>query len=471
MAALALVLVTLTASPAGAMTDEDIYGALRFPFNAPGGRASAMGGAGVALVDDSSAARFNPARLASINTPEFVVEAGRSSYASTFTSSGLIRFDPSVNPFAGMSFETTSSAGSGTTPAYLSFAYPLKVGGRPLVVALSRTEVLNLDLDARSLNRTTPLSAPVAPGAGDEVVRISRGTLDADLELYDFAAGWRLTPTFSVGGSLVAGRLRLSSETVGLLADPLQFTGPGMSDPRFSGTMPAPLSVTRSSGSDMDFAFSFASWWRPHHTISVAAVYRQGARFGIPSTSRNLSTSTSASFSNVVSQPDTAVVGVAWTPFDRNPSAARQSLVFTLDLERVAYSDLLRGMRAGENVLTRSDFVRKVSYTASDATEAHLGMEFRRSFPSWTLALRGGLYTRQDGGPHLDRASGDVGALQGQSRAMKQGDFFRDRGTEWHETLGAGARFYSFSLDVAADLSDSVDRVVASLTYHLERDK
>jgi len=460
-----LILNVAVAPRADAVTDEEIYTGLRFPLQPPGARLAAMGGAGLALVDDAAAARVNPARLGAINAPEIVIEGSMRSSSTVSTDSDFTRFDPSINPFAGTGFSTTVTDDGRTAPAYFSYAHPLKVLSRPLVVAFSRFQAVDVSLDARSASRTTPLSAPPVPSGGDNVLRISEGQLDAEVVLYDLAAGWRLTPTFAVGASLTAGRLSLSSETTGLLSDPLQFTGPGMSDPRFSGPAAAPLSRTRSDGTDTDFAFSFGAWWRPHPAVSVGTTYHRGPRFGIPATSRDLSAMTRERFTNVVKQPDTEAAGIVWTPFYRSASANLQTLTFALDLERIEYGDVLEGLRAGENVLTRSDFVRRVEYTADDALETHLGVEYRQSFLTWTLALRAGGYTEHDAGLRLSSASGDVGALQGQSRAMEEDGFLPGQHTRAHATFGAGARFYSLGFDVALDVSEHVHQLAASMTW------
>jgi len=450
-----LVLASAAGTPAQAVTDEDIYASLRISLTPPGARAAGMGGAAIAWVDDAAASRINPARLASLTAPQALFEGRHRDYDSFSGGTHQIRFDPMINPYAGTTFSSRSSPEGGAVPALLSFAYPLPFAAS-VVLGVSRSEVLDLTSAASSVTRTVPLSAPQTPSGGDEVLRVSRGTLDMKVELYDLSAGWRLAPTLSVGGSLVVGRLDLSSATTGLLADPLQLTGPGMSDPRFDSGSTEPLVRTVSDGSDTDLAYSFGVSWKALQSLTLATAYRRGARFEVPGSSLDLVTRVKESFSNVVKLPDAAVVGVAWT---------RGDLTLALDVERVENSDLLEGMREGENVLTRSDFVRRVSYDLQDATEARLGLEHRRSYPTWTLALRGGAYTEHDSRIDLRRISGDVGALQGQSQAMSQGDFFPEGQTQLHVTMGAGARFHNLSVDFGIDLSDPLTQVAAAATY------
>ena len=139
-----LILNIAVASRVGAVTDEEVQAGLRFRPPAPGARLAAMGGAGLALVDDAAAARVNPARLCAINTPEIVIEGQSRSTSEISTQSGNIRFDASINPFAGTRFGSGESVGSTMTPAFLAYAHPMKLWSRPLVVAFSRSQVLDV---------------------------------------------------------------------------------------------------------------------------------------------------------------------------------------------------------------------------------------------------------------------------------------------------------------------------------------
>ncbi|HEY3175377.1 MAG TPA: hypothetical protein VGK94_06390 [Candidatus Polarisedimenticolia bacterium] len=471
-ALLAAILCATSGIPAFAITDEEIYGALRFPRALPGARTAGMGGAGLALVEDPAASRINPARLASIGDPELLLEGRMRQSDDASGDSDLVLFDadPNGHPFAGTSTSARAGMDGGASASALGFAYPLRLT-RPLVLSFSRVEGLDIGIGLSSVTRTTPPSVPVTPGGGDEVLRISRGRLDLDMELYNLAAGWRLTPTFSVGGTFVVGTMKISSETVGLLADPLQITRAGMFDPRFSGPCAEPLYVTTSDGSDTGLGFVFGSAWKPIPSLAVATAYRRGPRFELSAESRDLSLATRSSFTNVVKVPDAAAAGLAWTPFLSHPSAVMQSLTFALDLERVEYSDLLDGLREREGILTRADVASNVSYDIGDAVEVRFGVEALRSFSTWTLALRGGLYTEHDQRLHLDGITDDPNSpLAGQGKALREGGFLLPDGrTDWHATLGAGARLYALCWDLAIDLSDSAAQVVLTGVYRFGR--
>ncbi|HET6371910.1 MAG TPA: hypothetical protein VFG76_01290, partial [Candidatus Polarisedimenticolia bacterium] len=277
------------------LTDEDIYGALRIPRSVAGARATAMGGASLALTDDASAASINPARLTALGSPQLAFDLLARNHAQTSSASGFIPFDTSINPFAGTTNSGSFDAQTTTTFGDIAYAHPIKLK-RPLVLAISRQEILDVDLDAGAVGLTVPLSAPVTPSGGDEVRRISRGHLEAELDLYHVAAGWKVSPRLSVGGAVVVGNLHLTAETTGLLADPLQFTTVGMVDPRFTGSTAEPLVRTRSDGSDISLGFTLGTQLRVHPTLVLATAYRKGPSFEIPATRRDLSTGRTHSF-------------------------------------------------------------------------------------------------------------------------------------------------------------------------------
>ena len=454
----------IAATRAWSITDEEAWQSLRFHPPIPGARAAAMGGAGLALVDDPGASAANPARLAAISH-EMIFFEGQFENPGGTRSADEEYLDASVNPLATTRLDSTASASIGFTPAFLGYARPFRLLDRPLVVAGSRTQWLDLDSRALSTTRTTPLATLPTPGAGDEVVRISRSDLDLSVEVWSASAGWRLSPTFAVGAGLQLARLSLSSQSVGFLADPLQFTGPGMVDPTFASSTAVPLIETHSDGSDTAPGLSFGAWWKPHPALSVASVYRPGARFEVEASAFDHLNGTSSSFENRVRLPDAAVVGVAWTPLRRSVSGLAQSLTVALDIERFSAGDIAEGMVAGRSIQTSAQFAGSSAYTLDDAIEVRAGAEMRTSFPGWVLSMRGGIYTEHETRPALARLSGDTGALTGQSAALERAGFLAAGGTEPHLTLGAGARFHALSCDLALDIADPGTRVVVSASW------
>ncbi|HKY33245.1 MAG TPA: hypothetical protein VJV23_11960 [Candidatus Polarisedimenticolia bacterium] len=469
--AAALILSSLAPlPPAFALTDEEIYSALRLPVVLPGARTAAMGRAGLALVDDPAALRINPARLAALGHRQGAFELRRDEAGDQSGRSSFVASDPGGgNPFAGARAASSSREDAGYRPLFLGYAHPLELLGRPLVAAVGRTEALDAALTARTTSTVVPISAPVAPDSGAEVTLVSEGSLQARVALWEAGAGWRITPSFAAGAALSFGTLDLNASTTGSLSDPLQLTGPGMVDPRFGAPVPSPLRSTRTSGSDTDLAVSFGAWWKPASALSVATVFRQGARFDLEGRSRDQVPGGSTPFSTRLELPDTAAVGLAWTPLRGHPSAALQSLTLVLDVERVSRGGLASGVREGVNVLTSPMAVRTVTYESEDVTEARLGVEVRRSLPSWTLAVRGGLYTERVSAVRAVRIAGDVPPLEGHAEALSEAGFFEDEDDELHATLGAGFAFYALTLDLGADLSGEGSRFTASASYRFGR--
>ena len=168
----ATILVCAT-GPAIGLTDDEIYGALRFPFAAPGGRMAGMGGAGLALIDDAGACRFNPARLSAISRPTAQLETRYQQFEAGSGGSGLVLYDAGVYPFAGTEIDADSSYDSGLGLSYLAIVWPVPLK-RPLVIAASQSQTLNTVIEIDSVTRTTPPSAPVTSMRPRSPARSSR---------------------------------------------------------------------------------------------------------------------------------------------------------------------------------------------------------------------------------------------------------------------------------------------------------
>ena len=445
-----------------AATDDEIWGALRFPPTLHGARHAAMGSAGIAMVSDATAILTNPGRLPATFDPEILLEVRSGDPDETTLETGLLTFDPQVNPFAGSSF-SGEAVPDDDPEGLLAFVWPFDLA-HPLVIGAS-IDAASSALTAGSSVTTIPLSAPVTPNGGDEVVRISSGTLDTKSTNIALGAGFGITPDFWVGVTAYVSQLEVDAVSTGLLADPLQFTGPGMFDPRYQSSDPQPLRTTTTDGSDTGIGFSAGVFFRPHPTLGLATLYRGGPRYEIPAVTADLLTMTEASFTNTIKVPDRASIGMAWTPFLSHASSALRTLVFALDVERVEYSDLVDDFVPGRNILTSPDFVQSATFDAEDATEVHFGTEWRFIHPAWSLALRLGAYLDENASIHLTDISGDVGSLEGQSGALMDGGFFEETDSEVHATGGLGVAGQNFDLDLALDVSDPTTRVILSTRY------
>jgi len=71
----------------------------------------------------------------------------------------------------------------------------------------------------------------------------------------------------------------------------------------------------------------------------------------------------------------------------------------------------------------------------------------------------------EDPALHLQHASGDAPGLEGESKALQSSGFLDEDDAQVRGTLGMGARFYSLSFDVAADVGDEEARMTGSVSY------
>lgn len=454
---------------ARALTDEDVFAGWRFHSAIPGARAAGMARAGIALVDDPAALRINPARLAALSLPQASFEMRWRDADPLEGSSGLIRTDPAANPFAGSSARRDVETDQGIRPAFLAYAHPMTLLGRPLVLGWSRTEAYDLSVNATTSVTSVPVSAPAIPDGGVEVTHVSRGSMDARIALYDVGAGWRISPSFSAGVSLSAATIDLRTRTRGLLADPLQLTGPGMFDPRFGTSDPAPLLDTATSSGDTALAFSFGSWWRPSPALALATVFRRGPAFEANTSMRDKVTGARRRSGSRVRVPDAAAIGLAWNPFLAHPSSVLQSLVLLVDVERASGASLEGTVTARRTILTRDDAVRRVSAVVDGDTQVRVGMEVQRSYPDWTLALRAGAYNERDPVVRIEKLSGDVPPLEGQAAALREAGYLERPDTEVHVTAGAGFALWAVSFDLGLDVSSVDAQVAASATWRFGR--
>jgi hypothetical protein len=142
-----------------------------------------------------------------------------------------------------------------------------------------------------------------------------------------------------------------------------------------------------------------------------------------------------------------------------------RSLVLALDVERSSGASFEGTVSDGRTLLTRADAVQRVSAVLDGETQARLGMEVRRSYPAWTLALRGGAYNERAPVVRLEHLSGDVPPLEGQAEALREAGFLQRPDMEVHVTAGAGLSLYAVSFDLGVDVSSSEAQVAASATW------
>ncbi len=174
-----------------AQVDEESFQQLEFNFVPPGARATAMGGAFIALADDATAAISNPAGLLALLRPEISFE--------------LKALDYSVHRLAGgeslRTLKTDEFGKSVTSPSFASFVYP----GNQWAIGVFRHEFLNFE-DEFGLS-TRPI-----PDTAFQLVP-AQGAVDILGEQFGLSLALRLGK-LDVGGTIKYMRMDIQNRIV-----------------------------------------------------------------------------------------------------------------------------------------------------------------------------------------------------------------------------------------------------------------
>jgi len=133
----ALLLCCACASPALAITDEEIFRDFPFNFQNPGARSLGIGGAFISLADDSTAAQANPAGLVQLRRPELFAEFNGGDFDGS-----EVQVAATINTmfFQGdLSASATSEPSVDFSPTFLSYVVPFE----KVSLGFSRFETLN----------------------------------------------------------------------------------------------------------------------------------------------------------------------------------------------------------------------------------------------------------------------------------------------------------------------------------------
>jgi long-subunit fatty acid transport protein len=328
--AAAALLLALVAAPAAAQTNDHIFRSLRWWSDPLSARAAGLGGAVVALADDTGAARANPANLTSLTRTEVAASLRRTSAGASDPAAGSIASDPlEANTALGL------LAGAG------------RIGTRWAVMAsLAGTRQVGLRLDPRVL----------PDGLTDE------GTLDLKVTAGGLAGAWQIGRSIHVGAHVDAARASISGEyrreSPGRAAE--LRVGVGGADTRVTGGLGAvwePAAAVRLGVA----AVSGASWSLDRTAVSPAL----DVTFDPGSTFR-------------VRQPAVVSLGTCLR-VSRQVTAVAQ-------LDRVRYGEIQDALSIRLGAHARAD------YHLDDAWEPRAGLELSLPFRSASLQLRGGYW-------------------------------------------------------------------------------
>ena len=484
------VLTFFLAGNAWGLTDEEIFRDFRFNFLIPGARAQALGGAFIAAADDATAAEANPAALHYISRYEVFLEyrGVRPETQILTPSAGAFGSKDPASDENYFDFTAVTNRDDTNFISFASFAYPFKIGRRRATVAVSRHVVLNAQNSLTDGDQMTsldvsltdfPVVVVVDPDTGQPSVErysvrnTSEGTLDAEVVHYNASFSLSLSRDFSVGLTATAATLDMKSFVESETSDPLgilTWTHPRVD---VDGVLSDIRTRTMIDDSDSAFAYTLGLHWHPDSVfpsgfspLKLGLVYRKGAKLGVEETLLNYNAETGefedpVTFTNGLKVPDRWGIGGAYE-LGRN-------WLFSLDLERIRYSDLLEDYVTGINFMTSGlipdDLLPNIDnlvFDVDDANVIHAGVEY--NIPTrgrWTYFVRGGYYNAPDNRIRL------VGIDTGDPEIDEiYLDLFRGGETVNHYNLG-----FSFGtpiglqLQFAADLSDVGNQVVVSGIY------
>jgi hypothetical protein len=474
----------LAAAVSGALglTDEEIFRELRFNLTDSGARTVGLGGAFVAVADDSAAVTTNPAGLFALTGPSAIVEYRSRSDDVRYVASesGSLEVDTATGdrqlPFFGVT--SVSNPDTVNDVSLLGIAWPLKAFGGRVVLTGSRHLVLSEEQSLTSGLRSTgarfafeafPNTVNDGVVEAYSVETLVSGASSAEIVYWSAGASVEVHEDFSLGYTVTYATLDLEADTTTRVIDPLElFLDPG--HPRLPAQPTADVLRTRIDDTDSGFAYSIGIHWHPDTVFAggaspwtMGAVFRKGASFDVSEASL-LNEVPDQAFANKIVVPDRYTVGLGYRLRDR--------WLFVADVERIEYSDMLEGFRTGVNYLTSGRVAdgafgtnpdASIRFDADDGTLPRAGVEYA-FVPSdrrdWRVALRAGYFRTPDGRIRMVEFNSDdpdVNAVYLEA--------FGDGDDENHATLGAGLTWGRSAFDVAADISDEGTEIVGSYIF------
>ncbi len=427
----------------------------RFNFINPGGRATGMGGAFIAVANDATASETNPAGLIFIPKPMFFTEFRRIKY--TFDRI----YDGYYDEVKGPQVINRHFTRWVSSPTFLSFVYPKN----SWAIAFYRQELANFRIFMNNkdfrLNKVGYL----------EFSLLNRQKIFLDFHLTNYGVSFakKLHETFAVGFSVRAAHLDFKAfETANL--DPNR---PKPSDfhisteGRLEVTSPDYIAIyTDINDDDWKLSYVAGFQWRPSDKISFGMVYRYGAKHHLSATFYEnllLQTETGKGFEKPIridldnfeiNVPDRLGFGISCFPTDR--------WTVSFDIVRIFYSDLNHQFQG-----IMAEGARKY-YAFEDGNEYRFGFEYTIPIGLYdSISLRAGYYASPDPSIHyLNNAtsSGPEECID----AYYLGKYVSPPlGYDHHGTFGVGVViFKNLQIDLAGDLGTRKDLFVISCMYN-----
>jgi hypothetical protein len=283
------------AVPAGAQTNDHFFRSWRWTREEVSARAAALGGAAVALADDSVAARVNPAGLGSLGRTEVSAQVLRRNSATTPAGDELV---------AGVSLGSLAGAG--------------RLGERwaaGLYVAETRHARLTIP----------PLALP--DGLTDD------GDLEVRVREAGLAASWRAAHGLQLGGRLSVGHAAVSGE--------YRREAPGQPTHLRVGT----------GGSDTRLTGAVGAAWEPSARVRVALLYELGNAWTLDRTAVSpwLDATLDAGSTYRLRQPSVLALGAT--------VQVSRKLLLVAEADRVSYGEIQSALIIRQGAHSRDDYV------------------------------------------------------------------------------------------------------------------
>lgn len=467
---IAAFLMTLALStPALAQLDDDASSAIQFNFNPPGARSLGLGGAFLAVADDATAAYTNPAGLVILREREVFAEVRQTSSSIPFVDGGVgtVSADgrsvlltgtaagAGVNTVNDVQFGETDDESTGLS--FISYVQPIG----DFRIAFYRHELVNFETDFQTggaflnvpsgtfLTQNTFFTQDAA------VQRLFpvQARIEVDIENLGLSFAYKFSETFSLGVGVSYYEFDINGQTNRFDFDP--------NDPNAAANYsPTNIATAQTQiGDDDDIGINAGFLWSPSSKFSLGGAYRQGGEFEYDYIVNQSSARPSFNVPTVYG------VGIAIRP--------TVAFTISLDVNEVEYSALV------EDFTTLLVSNRADLFEVDDATEVHLGFEYRFLNMANPVTLRAGVW--EDPAHQIQRRPNNLAPALSEPLGFfdANGDFqfFADNQSalnelsqqelwsaaetaddEIHYAVGIGFTIgENFSLDLAGDFSERVD--------------
>lgn len=468
---------------------------LEFNFFNPGARALGMGGAFVALADDSTAALANPAGLTTLIRPELSVEYSATDFRNRIPFNGGFQtytfsttHDPDQNPiyhvtnfrqhFEPKDFPQTSSALS-----FASFVYPVRPN-RFVVSAYYNEQAKfkpRLSPDPSGFGNCEEGDSTCTEHRTETFGRRflpTEATTDLRIRNAGFSVAVHPWRKVSLGSGVTVSRLSLAVEQLHSAFNP------GLQDQGLQNEY-------RLSGEDNGVAFTAGTLLSPWQKVSFGFVFSRRPKFD--ASFSNNTPSLVAAFNGLANPiqtqavtikiPDSLSAGVSVKPSDVVRINADAVFVrYSQLMDRyfnVRYNqgavDFLNTFQISNGDVYRADF-QKGTLEIEDGIEYRVGGEyvFRIGGDERPLAVRGGYWREPFHGIIQTVADASLvmdifgrHLLNSTEQAPFWSRTLKDEFNGNHLTFGFGFTWSRFSIDSAYDYSKNSRRFIVSSVFYL----